>query len=87
MDSIKFSFELNGKLYTAPIGWHDVKFSKFLAYLDDVSPLMPKCLVDFHGSENPQNSYESLNNKELSKCYEFYAKYVSFWFGRSEERR
>ena len=80
MDKVVFKFTLNDKDYIAPSGWCDIKFSKFLAYLKDIAPLMPKCLVNVHSSDNPLLEYEKLSKTDLSKCYEFYAHYVGFWF-------
>lgn len=79
------SFELEGHRYKTPDGWHDIKFSKFLQFLEEIQPLCPKVLLKVYEAENMDSYWGSMPNRNKAKCYQYFAKVVGFWCGLPAE--
>ena len=74
-------FELEGHEYKTPDGWHEVKFSKFLQFLEEIQPLCPKALLKAYESENIELYWGAMSNRNKARCYQYFAKAVGFWVG------
>lgn len=79
------SFELEGHRYKTPDGWHDIKFAKFLQFLEEIQPLCPKVLLKVYEAENMDLYWGSMSNRNKAKCYQYFANVVGFWCGLPAE--
>jgi len=73
------TFELNGDNFSTPKNWEEIKFGKFLKYLSEVAPLMPKALTEIYEGENMLKAWQQLTKKDKAKCFDFFALVVGFW--------
>lgn len=78
-------FELEGHEYKTPDGWHEVKFLKFLQFLEEIQPLCPKVLLKCYDEESIIHAFNSLSNRNKAKCYQYFSKVVGFWVGLPSE--
>jgi hypothetical protein len=74
-------FTLNDIEYKTPGSWSEIKFGKFLSYLETILSEMPKALQDIYQSENMVEDWANLSAKQKAKCYHYFAKSVGFWCG------
>jgi len=74
-------FELEGHEYKTPDGWHEVKFSKFLQFLEEIQPLCPKSLLKCYEEESILDAFNALSKRNKARCYQYFAKVVGFWCG------
>lgn len=79
------SFELEGHSYKTPDGWQDIKFSKFLQFLEEIAPKCPKQLNALYESENMANDWEQMPKRNKARCYQYFALSVGFWCGLPAE--